>query len=505
MDFDEIEHLKARHGAWSLLRADNVALVLSFLSRVFLDANQANLPASKVLSELDDELYALNQRIGESRFPKSAKAYLDDWSASERGWLRRHVPAGADEPHYDLTPSVERAVAWVEGLRSRSFVGTESRLGIVVELLRQLIYGAAEDSSERLADLRRRRDEIDATIAQLEAGELGVDDPVVQRDRYQQFSRTARELLGDFREVEENFRELDRDLRAKIAGWTGSKGELLDDVVSTRSGIADSDQGRSFAAFYDLLLSGERQQELADLLARLRDLDDIPEFDPRLERIQRDWLDASERTQATIRQLSEQLRRFLDDQVWLENRRVFDLLRSIEANALAVRDVAVVDVHTEVDDTRVSLRLPMERPLYQKVRTTSLQNSTIEIGTGDVDSKLLADHPFIDTVLLTQRVLASLGAGEQVGLNQVIDETPLDEGLAEVIAYLTLADESLDVDISEQDRTELSWTESTWPHGVAPDADDVEDAEDVEDVDEVVLRVLDLPAVTFKRTPGGPS
>ena len=141
----------------------------------------------------------------------------------------------------------------------------------------------------------------------------------------------------------------------------------------------------------------------------------------------------------------------------------------------------------------------MERPLYQKVRTTSLQNSTIEIGTGDVDSKLLADHPFIDTVLLTQRVLASLGAGEQVGLNQVIDETPLDEGLAEVIAYLTLADESLDVDISEQDRTELSWTESTWPHGVAPDADDVED------VDEVVLRVLDLPAVTFKRTPGGPS
>lgn len=519
MDFDEIEHLKARHGAWSLLRADNVSLVLSFLGRVFVDANRANLPASQLLSELDDELYALNQRLGEERFPKSAKAYLDDWSDPKRGWLRRHVPAGADEPHYDLTPAVEKAIAWVEGLRARSFVGTESRLGIVVDLLRQLIYGSAEDSGERLADLRRRRDEIDATIARLESGELGTDDPVIQRDRYQQLSRTARELLGDFREVEENFRELDRDLRAKIAGWTGSKGELLDDVVSTRSGIADSDQGRSFAAFYDLLLSGERQQELAELLGRLRELDHIPEFDPRLERVQRDWLDASERTQATVRQLSEQLRRFLDDQVWLENRRVFDLLRSIEANALKVRDVPDVDVMTTIDDTKVSIHLPMERPLYQKVRTTALHNATIELGAGEVDPEVLANHPFIDTVLLNRRVLASLGAADQVPLDEVIRNEPLQDGLAEVIAYLTLGDDSLAVDISDDERTELVWTEEPgqWPeaaptvaqadheHDNGGEGQDGEDGEHEDGGDDIIVRTLDLPAVTFSRKPGATS
>ena len=75
------------------------------------------------------------------------------------------------------------------------------------------------------------------------------------RDRYQQFAETARALLSDFREVEANFRRLDRDLRERITTWDGAKGELLDEVVGGRSHIADSDQGRSFQAFYDLLLS----------------------------------------------------------------------------------------------------------------------------------------------------------------------------------------------------------------------------------------------------------
>ena len=89
------------------------------------------------------------------------------------------------------------------------------------------------------------------------------------RDRYQQLATTARELLSDFREVEENFRLLDRAAREKIAAWEGSKGELLAELVGSRSEIAGSDQGRSFQSFYDFLLSESRQDELAELLAKV--------------------------------------------------------------------------------------------------------------------------------------------------------------------------------------------------------------------------------------------
>jgi hypothetical protein len=123
-------------------------------------------------------------------------------------------------------------------LRERSFVGTESRLNTIVDLLRQIVFGTETDPDERIGELRRQRDGIDEQIARVEAGELDLLDESAVRDRYQQFSATARELLADFREVEENFRKLDRRLREKIAGWQGGKGELLDDVLGSRESIA---------------------------------------------------------------------------------------------------------------------------------------------------------------------------------------------------------------------------------------------------------------------------
>ena len=170
----------------------------------------------------------------------------------------------------DATPAVEKALGWVDSLATRSFVGTESRLNTVFELLRQMVFGAETDPETRLTELRRRRDEIDADIARVESGRVDLLDAVGQRDRYQQFASTARELLADFREVEDNFRNLDRELREQIAGWSGSKGELLDEVLGSRSSIRESDQGRSFHAFYDFLLSSAKQAEFTGLLERVQ-------------------------------------------------------------------------------------------------------------------------------------------------------------------------------------------------------------------------------------------
>ena len=102
------------------------------------------------------------------------------------------------------------------------------------------------------------------------------------RDRYQQFAATARELLSDFREVEENFRRLDRAARERIAAWDGSQGRRCSPSSSAAASTShSSDQGRSFQAFYDFLLSEARQDELTDLLAQVQPLDAV-EADRRL-------------------------------------------------------------------------------------------------------------------------------------------------------------------------------------------------------------------------------
>ncbi|GAA3678486.1 DUF3375 domain-containing protein [Lentzea roselyniae] len=456
MEFEDLESLRKNSPAWKLLLADNAPFILSFLGKVFVEDNVRSISRGELAGRLEDELHALNERL-DHRFPKSAGAYLDDWSAPDKGWLRKYYPVAADEAHYDATSAVEKALAWVETLHARSFVGTESRLNTVFELLRQMVFGAETDPEVRLAELRRRRHEIDVEIARVERGDFAVLDSPAQKDRYQQFAAIARELLADFREVEANFRALDRDLRERIASWDGAKGALLDEVLGSRNSIADSDQGKSFQAFYDFLLSHEKQTELSELLERVQALDAIGEADPRMRHIHYDWMDAAERTQATVRLLSEQLRRFLDDQVWLENRRVMDILRSIESNALKVREQVNVDLVIEVEGIAPVVALPMERPLYTPPEKVALNSADIVAADEDIDSSLLFEQVYVDPERLSEGVRRVLRTRDQIGLAEVLDRQPLEQGLTELVTYLSLSDPSFRVVFDEQVRERVHW------------------------------------------------
>jgi hypothetical protein len=82
------------------LQPNNTALVLGFLGRVFVEFN--------------------------ARFPKSASEYLDDWLSPDPGWLRKFYRAGSDEARFDVVPAVQKGLRWVNELRTREFIGTES-------------------------------------------------------------------------------------------------------------------------------------------------------------------------------------------------------------------------------------------------------------------------------------------------------------------------------------------------------------------------------------------
>jgi len=466
MRFEDVTYLRDNNAAWRLLRADNAPLALSFLDRVFVEDNERSIAAADLVSRLDDELYALNERYGEATFPKTAREYLNDWAHPERGWLRKYYPAGSDEAHFDATPAVEKALSWLRSLETRSFVGTESRLNTLFELLRQLVHGTEDDPDARLAELHRRRREIDAEIADVEQGNVAVLGPSAQRDRYQQFTATARELLADFREVEGNFRALDRELRERIAAWDGSKGELLDEVLGSRDAITESDQGRSFQAFYDFLLSPQRQAELNDLLGKVTQLAAIDEHDSRMRRIHHDWLDAGEQTQATVRMLSDQLRRFLDDQAWLENRRAMDLLHNIESSALRLRDHGPRPLTFEIDGTVPAISLPMERPLYTPSASTPI-DSSVDVGDEDIDAEVMFDQIYVDRAKLATHVRRALQQRSQTGLAELVRDNPLEHGLAELVGYLSLVDDTFGVVFDDDTRDQVSWADADGNERVA--------------------------------------
>jgi Protein of unknown function (DUF3375) len=459
MNYFTLDILHQRHPAWRLLRSDHAPLIASFLHRVFITPNVRIMSQADLSEALEDELFGLRERLGPDVFPRPAIDYLNDWAANEKGWLRKFYPWGSDEPHFDLTSAAEKAIAWIGTLTERAFVGTESRLLTLFTLLKQISEGSEADPQARIADLRKRQEEIDAEIARILAGDIPTLSDTGLKDRFQQFIALARELLSDFREVEHNFRGLDRSVRERIALWEGGKGALLEEIMGERDAIADSDQGRSFRAFWDFLMSGSRQEELTQLLQRMLALPAVAELKPdaRIRRIHYDWLEAGEHTQRTVALLSQQLRRFLDDQAWIENRRIMDILHGIEAKALELRDSQPAGEIMQIDDTGVGIELPMERPLYTPRIKSLIADVAIQPGDEDLDAAALFSQVVIDKTELLRHIRNSLQERSRVTLRELIEARPLQHGLAELIAYLQLASDSFGAMVDEEMTDVILW------------------------------------------------
>jgi flagellar motility protein MotE (MotC chaperone) len=463
MDFQTLDALRKRHPAWRLLVADSAPLVASFLHRSFVEPNVRTIARQELVAKLDDYLFHLRERLGQDAFPRAAGEYLDEWAADERGWLRKYYPPDSDEPHFDLTPATEKALAWLAGLRQRQFVGTESRLITVFELLRQIVHGTQVDPKARIAELEQRQAEIAAELARVREGRVDLMDAAQVRDRFAQMADTAHDLLTDFRELEQSFRNLDRVVREKIATWDGSKGALLDEIFGERDAISDSDQGRSFRAFWDFLMSPARQEELSSLLESVFALAAVQKLAPnaRLLRVHFDWLEAGEVAQRTVARLSEQLRRYLDDKVWLENRQIMQTIRAIEQGTLATRDRPPPGTFMELDEPAPTIELPMERPLFSPPWKPIIADQILVEGEGDIPTDVLYEQVYVDKTELAAHIRRALQTRPQISLAEIIESRPLERGLAEIVAYLSLAADDSQALIDDEHKQILAWTDAT--------------------------------------------
>jgi flagellar motility protein MotE (MotC chaperone) len=463
MDYRTLDTMRRTHPAWRLLAADNAPLIIGFLYQSFIQPNLRTLPQQELVSRLEDHLYHLREQLGEGVFPNPAVRYLDDWASDSHAWLRKYYPVNTDEPHYDVTPAAEKVIDWLISLRRRQFVGTESRLMTVFELLRQMAEGSETDSATRIVELEKRKAQIDADIQRIREGQLVLMDATGIKDRFLQMAGTARALLSDFREVEQNFRELDRAVRERIATWEGGKGALLEEIFGQRDAIADSDQGKTFRAFWNFLMSPERQEELSSLLQAVFALHAVQELAPdrRLLRIHYDWLEAGEVAQRTVARLSEQLRRYLDDQAWMENRRIMQLIRGVEQHALAVRSHTPDGPFMELEESAPEIDLTMDRPLFSPPFRPRLTDQIVLEGDEDISSDALFEQRYVDKPRLAAQIRRALQNRHQVSLAEVVEKYPLEQGLAELVAYLSLGAEDRKAIIDDTQTQTLIWIDES--------------------------------------------
>lgn len=444
MDHDTLERLRQNHTAWRLLAADHAPLILSFLALAFIQPNRRAIPAPELTAHLGAYLEQLAETHGPERYPKAARQYLDDWATPERAYLRKYYPKSGEDAEFDLTPAAERAIEWVQALRPQQFIGTESRLLTLFQLLRDLATSGQEDPAARIAELERRKTEIERDIERVRNGQSGPLDETQVKERYFQVEDTARRLLGDFRQVEENFRMLDAQTRQRIATSSRPKGALLEEIFGETDHIRRSDQGKSFDTFWEFLMSPVRQDELQMWLAGVHELAAVRALaaEELVRNIPYLLLEAGEKVHGTVGQLVEQLRRFVDDQAHLENRRILDLIREVETHAVKLRDDVPQDAaFAMLDAIAPDFELPMCRALYSPPRNPVLTLAAVEDGTAELDLAALFAQTVVDEKRLRGNIDALLRGRGQVTLGEVAAAFPPEQGLAEIVVYLRIAGE----------------------------------------------------------------
>ncbi len=459
MEHDYLQKLR-QHPTWRLLCADNAPLIISFFYRVFIVPNCRSLRQNDIIEKLTDTLFYLRQIHGDKLYPKTANTYLNDWTGGDNAFLRKYLPPHSDEPEYDLTPASEKAISWLLSLEQKQFIGTESRLLAVFELLENILQSTQTDPEQRIAELQRQKAAIDAEITSLQRGAVISYEPRQVRERFLLLQETARSLLMDFRQVEENFRQLDRNTREKIALSNKNKGELLDDIFGEHDAIADSDQGRSFRAFWGLLMSPAKQEKFNQLIQDVLALPDVQACTPDelLPKMKYHLLEAGEKVQRTSSSLVEQLRRYLDDQVWLENKRIMVIIHDLEKNAIAIKQ----QPPTERDfvllaDTKAQIKLPLSQPLFRMPSRSTISNEALSSGTAEFISDVFYQQHHVDVTVLQARIQKALQTQSQISLENLCQQYPLGKGLSELVAYLHLACQDKDASIDTAQDMTIHW------------------------------------------------
>ena len=442
LNYPEIRYRLENYAVFKILRKESAAFMLGFFYDQWKRRHRADIGQSELVAALGAYQEFVRLGEGEAFAPRESQAYLDEWA--NEGFLRKYYPAEAEEACYDLTPDSERALEWIGELSRRPFVGAESRLLALFDTLRELVYGASFDPAEQRAELERRRSEIDEELARLERGESGRLDATMILERYYGAEDAARRLLADFKQIEQNFRDLDRETKERVIASDRSRGSVLKEVFEHRDAIVSSDQGKSFSSFWAYLMSLDKREELADLVERVLA---IPAVKSGAKSFPLDSLDsrlvgAGARVQDMTYRLNEELRRFLDERSRREGLRVGELIEAWKRLALECRDEPPADRDFMAIDGEPELSLVMDRPLFEPEAEVIIAERPASAGSPSVEVDALYDLDSVDLSSLASRVRILLAESPQASLSEIAARFPVAQGAAEILGYLSLAEEA---------------------------------------------------------------
>ena len=119
--------------------------------------------------------------------------------------------------------------------------------------IENLETGLNPSPTGRIASLRRRIQDLEHELAQVEAGHVVVLDEAQAIEGIREVYNLATSLRADFRRVEDSWREADRALRHSIISEQSHRGEIVDRLLDGQDALLNTPEGRVFESFQQQL------------------------------------------------------------------------------------------------------------------------------------------------------------------------------------------------------------------------------------------------------------
>lgn len=468
MDINQLVQTLNNSPSVKLLKMRSAEFFLAFVTSVFDEQMAIGEEKLQMLLEnwldnqhediIDEDINI--ETLGESNEAK-AKRLIKEWT--DKGLFANYQNEDG-EIIYELSSHTSKVIDWVTSLKKEEYIGTESKFKTLFSQLKDLVEFSNEDREKRLELLRQKKEDIERQIESLEMGEeIEVYENYQIEPRYNSLNKLAKELLSDFKEVDDNFKEIIKQIYKRQTDNEGKK-NILNYIFDAYAELKDSQQGKSFYAFWEFLLSSELQKEwdeLTDLLYKTLDKRNIDSKDKFLKEMKKHLFDAGEKVSKTNDRMSEKLSLIIrnngnsDTQA---TKQVINDIKKLLLNTTQNKERNNASLSYEV----VELNLPLERQLnltpkqeieYKNVPT----EASLDITELERLDKLYNHHQ-IDRKILRKRIDIILRENTQTTLAEVIElNNGIEKGLSELFGYIAILKEYKTV-VSDNRKQEIAFS-----------------------------------------------
>ena len=450
MSSPEISYLFESAPSVQIIRMRNAQWVIPFLFKAFKTENKLTVPEATLINLLAEELR--NHSEGVEDLEEARIEFGEDEESRARkyllNWVQRRLlqdfPDSDAVTQYQLSAHSEKLFQWLQSLEKKQFVGTESRFRFLFQTLREMVEYTEDDAVKRLEELKNRKAEIDKEVKKIEMGfKPEIYTNAQLRERLEWFTRLSHELLSDFREVEDNFKYIHRHIVEQHTRAEINKGAIVGYAFEAYDALRKSDQGKSFYAFWDFLVSRAGQEEwriLTDqllLLLQDRSIENDGDF---VQNIKSLLLQQGRSVYEANDKMAEKLSRIITEKEIARHRRLRQQIGHIKE---------LVFQFMEEESPPCGLMLaaytPIRMSLERKLNLVERQGSQIVQQPANALEKIedlerfgrLLNATHIDKKKLWQKVEQTLQTKTTATLSEIIEMTGLDNGVGEVISYFS--------------------------------------------------------------------